>query len=189
MRSASHKFNLPFGSPLEPAGRRCDHPDCDDAGDFRAPKSRDQLRDYYWFCLGHVREYNKAWNYYEGLSDFEIERMTRFDTVWQRRTWPMGGWRAGEESIRATLDSEFGVGGGERRTGPCRPRGATTEEDRALAELELSAPVEFASIKARYKDLVKRHHPDANGGSREAEERLKSINRAFGVLKASFATA
>src|SRR3546814_20080544 len=70
--------------------RRCDHPGCPGTGEFRAPKSRDRLTDYFWFCLDHVREYNKSWNYYSGLSDNEVERMIRYDTVWQRPTWPMG---------------------------------------------------------------------------------------------------
>ena len=66
-------------------------------------------------------------------------------------------------------------------------RTPTSEEDRALAALDLRPPVDFSEIKARYKSLVKRHHPDANGGSREAEERLKSINRAYSILKAAMA--
>ena len=70
---------------------------------------------------------------------------------------------------------------------PPRPSPAT-EEDRALAELDLAAPIDFVAIKARYKSLVKEHHPDANGGSKESEEKLKSINRAFSILKASFAS-
>lgn len=186
MRTHKREAKLPFDFRPKAEGRRCDHPGCREGGEFRAPKSRAQLREYYWFCLDHVREYNKRWNYYEGLSDLEIERMIRFDTVWNRQTWPLGGWRAHEERLRAALEQEFGVGAGASQA-PRRPQPAT-EEDRALAELDLTAPVEFATIKARYKALVKQHHPDANGGSKDSEEKLKSINRAFGVLKASFAS-
>ena len=187
MRTQKREAKLSFDFRPKTAGRRCDHPGCQESGEFRAPKSRNQLREYYWFCLDHVREYNKSWNYYAGLSDLEIERMVRFDTVWNRQTWPMGGWRAHEERLRAALDRDFGPGDGHRYQAPPRPA-ATTEEGRALAELDLTAPVEFAEIKARYKALVKEHHPDANGGSKESEEKLKSINRAFGILKASFAS-
>ncbi len=187
MRTQKREANLSFDFRPKSVGRRCDHPGCEAGGEFRAPKSRHQLREYYWFCLDHVREYNKRWNYYEGLSEPEIERMVRFDTVWNRQTWPLGGWRAHEERLKAALDGEFGAGNGQSYKAPPRPTPAT-EEDRALAELDLAAPIEFAAIKARYKSLVKEHHPDANGGSKESEEKLKSINRAFSVLKASFAS-
>src|SRR5205814_2106987 len=70
--------------------RLCDHPGCIAGGDFRAPKSRLDLHDYYWFCLEHVRAYNSAWNYYAGMSDAEIEAEVRHDTVWQRPSWRLG---------------------------------------------------------------------------------------------------
>ena len=143
-RSAKPSCPSIFGRKTR--GRRCDHPGCQESGEFRAPKSRAQLREYYWFCLDHVREYNKSWNYYAGLSDLEIERMVRFDTVWNRQTWPMGGWRAHEERLRAALDRGFGPGDGHQYQAPPRPA-APTEEGRALAELDLAAPVDFAEIK------------------------------------------
>lgn len=173
--------------------RPCDHPECDGAGDYRAPKSRNHLTDYYWFCLDHVRDYNRAWNYYAGLSPEEIEAATRLDTVWQRPTWPLGSWRR-EELLRERIWTDFATGDRiHGRTGEhedatrqrVRDRMATQEE-KALATLDLTPPVGFEQIKRRYKALVKLHHPDANGGSREAEERLKLINQAYTVLKAAY---
>jgi hypothetical protein len=79
-----------FEAAADPPTRVCDHPDCVAGGDFRAPKSRLDLRDYYWFCLDHVRAYNAAWNYYAGMSDAEIEAEIRCDTVWQRPSWRLG---------------------------------------------------------------------------------------------------
>jgi hypothetical protein len=58
-------------------------------------------------------------------------------------------------------------------------------ERQALTVLELSPPVTLAEIKIRYKGLVKQLHPDANGGDKEAEERLKVINQAYSTLKHS----
>ena len=195
----------------EPAVRVCDHPGCNAVGEFRAPQARDRLRDYYWFCLDHVREYNKAWNFCSGMSEQDIDSMVRADTCWQRPTWPLGGWRAAEDRLR-THSYRFYMDGQEAATGrgreangnakhdsdgredPSYHRGfetrrrARTEEEKALTILDLSGPVDFATIKARYKTLVKKHHPDANGGSREAEEKLKSINRAYGTLKAAYAS-
>jgi hypothetical protein len=73
-----------------PPVRLCEHPGCEAGGDFRAPRSRIELDNYYWFCLDHVRAYNAAWNYYAGMSEREIEAEIRRDTVWQRPSWKLG---------------------------------------------------------------------------------------------------
>jgi len=70
--------------------RLCDHPSCGQAGDYRAPKNRDRLNEYYFFCLEHVRAYNKAWDFLSGLSSTEIETYMREATVWERPSWPLG---------------------------------------------------------------------------------------------------
>ena len=176
--------------------RRCDHPGCTAAGDYRAPKSRSRLEDYYWFCLDHVRDYNRSWNYYAGMSDDEVETMVRQDTIWQRRTWPFGSWREREARLREELHREFGIGGedaghpgvpGPRIAPAVAARSARRpRREKALAAMELAPPVDFETIRARYKVLVKRHHPDANGGDRAAEERLKTITHAYAVLRAAY---
>ncbi|MHA1112946.1 MAG: molecular chaperone DnaJ, partial [Alphaproteobacteria bacterium] len=79
-----------FGRKFEAAPRVCEHPDCDAAGDYPAPRSRDRLRDYRWLCLDHVRNYNKSWNFYAGMNREQIEAETRADVTWRRPTWRMG---------------------------------------------------------------------------------------------------
>ncbi len=174
------------------AERRCDHPGCAAKGEYRAPKSRSALRDYYWFCLDHVQSYNKAWNYYADMDSDEIEAQIRFDTVWQRPTWPLGG--RGPQYYRQTVDEVDDVfdvfreerqrQAEERRAQPTTRK--KTEEEAALAELDLIPPVSFAQVKTRYKELVKKLHPDANGGDRGAEERLKVVIEAYTKLKNSY---
>lgn len=177
----------------QPAPRCCDHPGCDEPGEHRAPKSRDRLDDYLWFCLDHVRDYNKAWNYYAGMSPEQIESETRRDTTWQRPTWPLGARTSGHRRFNPDSVSihdgfaYFGDGDGERLHAAARARAAgfhpDSAEARALATIDLEPPLNLTRLKARYKELVKQHHPDANGGDRNAEERLKVINEANAVLK------
>jgi len=191
MQRGRHRFSPRFAPEPPPAPRCCDAAGCPAAGEYRAPKARDKLNDYFWFCLDHVREYNKAWDYYAGMSPEQIEQAVRLDTIWQRPTWPMGGWRAREQALReeAMRQANFGFRTGredEDDEGPPRRPTMRTAEQDALATLDLSPPVTFEQIKARYRELVKRHHPDANGGAREAEERLKLINLAYTTLKASY---
>ncbi|HEX6980684.1 MAG TPA: J domain-containing protein [Alphaproteobacteria bacterium] len=182
----------PDAAAAEAAPRRCDHPDCTAAGEYRAPRSRKTLTEYYWFCLDHVRAYNAAWDYYKGMSPEEIEAARRMDTVGWRPTWPMGvrrgranGYRIDPDELRAAFrrffdEDMFGADSGPSHRPPPR---ATTQEEEALAVLNLPAGATLEEVKARYKELVKRNHPDANGGDKAAEERLKLINQAYTYLK------
>ena len=180
--------------------RHCDQPDCSEPGYYRAPKGRDRLDEYYWFCLDHVREYNRAWNYYAGMSVDEVEADTRRDTTWQRPTWPLGARGGGRpHHARGTTSIHDGFGyftgddegeARQRHNGHARAAGfhPSSPEARAMEIMELDAPLTLTGLKARYKELVKLHHPDANGGDKLAEERLKDINEANSTLKKALAT-
>lgn len=86
------RYHNPFLATLNrPVRQRpCDYPGCPEAGLYKAPRSRDRLHDYYWFCLDHVRDYNAQWDFLKGLSSDEIEEQIRLATVWNRPTWPLG---------------------------------------------------------------------------------------------------
>ena len=64
---------------------------CYETGKYKAPKSRSNLKNYYYFCLDHVKEYNKSWDFYKGLSVDEMELSLRKDIVWDRPSWPLNG--------------------------------------------------------------------------------------------------
>jgi len=172
-------------------GKVCDHPTCKEKAEHRAPKSPTELNDYYWFCFQHASEYNKAWNYYKGLTEDEIEREIQRDILGRRPTWPLG-MRVGRMAGRfGTIDDDFNEATGlfdedkKERAETRAKRGPRTAEERALQTLQLSGPVDMTDIKARYKALAKKYHPDANDGDPAAEDRLKAINEAYTVLKKS----
>ncbi|AWK86303.1 J domain-containing protein [Azospirillum thermophilum] len=183
-----------FASDPSPrtATRACDHPGCAGGGEYRAPKNRNSLNEYWWFCLDHVREYNRAWDYYAGMSPEQIEADLRRDTTWQRPSWPLGYWATQEKFLRDRaaqgFSFEFGreAGKDKEQEKSQRRQSARSAEEEALLILDLAPPVDFARIKARYRELVKIHHPDANGGDRDAEEKLKIINQAYNTLKACY---
>ncbi len=161
--------------------RACNWPGCDGVGDYRAPKSPSNLREYRWFCLDHVRDYNKHWDYFSGLEEGEIEAIRRQDAVWHRPSWPLGG-RTDSDILKAAQNSfadPMDIMGNGAASEPAPPK---TPRDEALAKLGLDRNASLAERKARYKELAKRHHPDANGGSKTAEERLKTINEAYTYL-------
>ena len=169
-------------------GRPCDVPGCGAQGEYRAPKSRSNLREYWWFCLEHVRAYNAAWDFYKGMSPGEIERQIRADTAWQRPSWPLG--RLGSQSWEERLRSDpLVMLSGARAARKPPPRTEAPHELREpLATLGLDWPVSLDLVKTRYKELAKRHHPDANGGDKAAEERLKTINLAYAAVRAKLNT-
>ena len=164
--------------------RRCEVPGCPLEGNFKAPKGRDQLTDYQWLCLDHVREYNSNWDYYKGMSETEIEQEVRRDMTWQRPTWPMGFWRRGEEALRRAATDGFPFGRQQAEEAAPVARRPSSPEDDARIVLQVGATADFAEVKARYRALVKQHHPDANGGDPGKEEHLKRINHAYTTLKA-----
>lgn len=182
-----------YDRPQYPPGtqpRICDHPGCSELGEFRAPRSRASLHEYYWFCLEHVRAYNASWDFYRGMSEAEVEASRRADIVGGRPSWPLGArgprhYGLDSDELRETLRRFFAFDG----EAPPRPRRPPTQEEEALAVLELDVHATTAEIKARYKVLVKQHHPDANGGDKAAEDRLKSINQAYTYLKSIRAPA
>lgn len=172
------------------AGRACDWPGCPGEGLHRAPRSRADLRSYRWFCLAHVRAYNAGWNYYVGMSDAEVEADVRRDTVWHRPSWPLGAGTGGGNGRIAPdelLDQlgafgpDWAAGAGfAKRPEPNARLG--TRQAWAVAVFALTGPVTLVAVKARYKELVKRHHPDANGGAKAAEEKIKEINEAYRII-------
>jgi hypothetical protein len=172
--------------PASP-GRCCDLPGCGATGEYRAPKSRRNLREYWWFCLEHVRAYNSGWDYYKGMSPAEMERDLRADTTWQRPSWPLG--RLGSSAwTDETLRDPLRILAGLDKPGSHRTETTPGDLREPLAALGLSWPTTLEAVKSRYKELAKRHHPDANGGSRDAEERLKTINLAYAALRTRLVT-
>ncbi|MDP9195169.1 MAG: J domain-containing protein [Pseudomonadota bacterium] len=182
-------FSAPDTDTASPV-RCCDHPECVQAGEYRAPKSRDRLREYYWFCLDHVRAYNRAWDWYAGMSQEQVEAHIQLDMVWERPAWPLGSWAA-EGLLRERVFREFRSGddAGFHSRKESAPDPASRQEQKALSVLDLVRPVTFARIRARYLQLVKQHHPDANGGDTKTEEILKAVNEAYTFLKSVYGTS
>ncbi|MEZ0225361.1 MAG: J domain-containing protein [Alphaproteobacteria bacterium] len=183
-----------------PAIRKgCDIGGCPHLGEFKAPKSRYDLRNYYWFCIDHVREYNQQWDFFKGMSRSEIEHHMHKTAVWDRPTWRMTQAGFNEEKTRQSVYEAFTRG--ESVFGDFNSRSAEDEEPReahidvgsiphptieALAVMGLAPPIEWEEVKARYKTLAKKYHPDTNGADKAAEEELKKINLAYSILKLSY---
>jgi hypothetical protein len=174
----------------------CEWPGCACAATYRAPKGRLREGEYWRFCLDHVREYNHSYNYFAGMSDDAIARYQKDAVTGHRPTWKMGlnGKQPdGAETMRfqpgfGAASDPFGMFTDFNQTRPrAEPvrngRMIRNAERKALDALGLEGDATAPDIKARFKMLVKRHHPDANGGDRTCEDKLREIIQAYNYLK------
>ena len=178
----------------------CQWPRCEAPATHRAPKGRLQANEYWRFCLEHVREYNNSYNFFAGMTDDAVAQYQKEAVTGHRPTWKMGsiggkrasprrargGFRAAEWEA-ADPFSMLGETGGQ--PGHARPasegRKILNAQRRAFDVLGLEANAKRTDIKARFKILVKRHHPDANGGDRGSEDTLREIIQAYNYLKSA----
>jgi curved DNA-binding protein CbpA len=180
---------------LKSRAPRCQWDGCEEAGTHRAPVGRMREGEYFRFCFNHVREYNKGFNYFSGLAEGDIARFQKEALTGHRPTWKMGASsaarttpdfsqvRSGRAGYYRNVRDPFNLFGTSRENGPPRERKARPLEAKALETLGLDAKATGEDIKARYKQLVKRHHPDANGGDRGSEDRFRDVLSAYRVLK------
>ena len=174
----------------ETSTRICDHEGCDEAGQYRAPKSPDSIDDYWWFCKDHVREYNLKWNFFDGTSEAELmAQMEKDRATWERPTKPMK--RSVEERAWARLGvtDPHEVLGANATRNPGKAGGGTRKlpptERRAVEILDARDTMSKVEIRKCYKALIKVLHPDMNGGDRSQEEQLAEVVWAWDQIKAS----
>jgi DnaJ domain len=174
----------------------CQWPGCNETATHRAPKGRLRADQYWRFCLEHVREYNNSYNFFAGMSDDAVAKYQKEALTGHRPTWKMGSLGGKRATRRSRADfagpwdaddpfsllGETGFRGSQARAAP-EGRKILNAQRQALDVLGLEADAKRADIKAKFKVLVKRHHPDANGGDRSSEERLRAIIEAYNYLK------
>ncbi len=171
----------------------CDWKGCKEAGLYRAPKGRGREGQYFRFCLDHVRQYNKSYNYFEGLPDEAVQKHQKDDMIGHRPTWSMGAradkpapgpnrfaYAFGMQDPFELFDEDQAQGAGD--SGP-RTRQLMNAERKCLAQLDLEDHASKTEIRAKFKELVMRHHPDHNGGDRSSEDKLREVIQAYNYLR------
>ncbi|VAV95449.1 FIG003437: hypothetical with DnaJ-like domain [hydrothermal vent metagenome] len=180
----------------EPADRTCEKKGCDEQAACSLPKSPREPRSRVWYCLAHAREHNKGWNYFEGMSDGEAKAAREANLYGGRPTWSMGKNDRARASnnksgagASADMQDAFGVLG---KAATAKAAGSGHQrEGKLLTKLQVNAfdtlalPYNAASgeIRRRYAELVRRFHPDSNGGDRSAEEQLNEVVKSHTILK------
>jgi hypothetical protein len=177
---------------------KCEWEGCDEPGLYPAPKGRGLEGQYHRYCLDHVREYNKGYNYFAGLPDEDVIQHQKSDAVGHRPTWFVGvnsssrnrtrrGSRPGGYAHRFETQDPFGLFGehapGGHAPGAAPRRPLKRLERKAMRQLNLDDNATKADIKTRFKELVKRLHPDHNQGDRSSEDKLREVIQAYNYLR------
>ena len=171
--------------PVE-AKTPCSHPGCTKPGVHKAPKGRDHEGEFFDFCAEHVREYNATYDYFKGMDDEALAKYRQSEAIGHRPTWKMGAGNGAHVDEKVYAEARTMRRKGARREGDAAsaPR-YNTLALKALFTLELDGTATEAAIKMKYKALVKRHHPDVNGGDRSSEDKLREIIQAYNYLRAN----
>jgi DnaJ domain len=182
----------PTRSSAAKEAARCEHPGCEEAGAHKAPKGRSFEGQYLLLCIKHVQEYNKSFNYFNGMDDEKVRAYQKDSVTGHRPTWAMGieakadpnayvdtleilkkAARSRTARVRATVSSA---------TGPKRPVVGNAAR-KAFETMGLDETADKAAIRTKYKELVKRLHPDANAGDRSNEGRMMAVIEAYNYFK------
>jgi hypothetical protein len=190
-----------FHGRVESPERGCEAPGCDAAGEFRAPGARpngfDGPGEWRWLCLDHVRAFNAGYDWFAGMSAEEIVAAQS----------PVAGWQTESRVFRPTagigdtprwadyadpLDAISARARGIRSRAEREARAAmvgrfSKEEAAALEVMGLGSDTDRTRLRRRYSELVRRYHPDRNGGDRSHEAQLSAVVDAYQVLKKSAA--
>lgn len=178
-------------------GPTCEWAGCCNPATHRAPKSRFQEGQFWRYCFDHVREYNQSYNYFAGMPDDAVIAYQKDALTGHRPTWKMGQNGGNKRGARdkghqpegfADPFGMFGEMGGAHRPEPepaADSRMIRNAERRALETLGLDISVSAEEIKMRFKVLVKKYHPDVNGGDTSTEDRLRDVIQAYNHLKST----
>ena len=190
-----------FHGRYEGGERTCEVPGCCEAGEFRAPGSRgssfDGPGDWRWFCLDHVRDFNSGYDWFEGMSAEEILSAQSPAAGWRTETRafrPTAGidgmprWADFDDPLDAIAARADGIRSRVEREAKMAMDGRfSREEAQALETMGLGIETDLRILRRRYSELVRRYHPDRNGGDRKYEGRLTRVVEAYQLLRKSAA--
>lgn len=167
--------------------RPCEAEGCIANATCKAPKSKTNPLEVWWFCAKHAAEYNKNWNFFEGMSDGEQKAFQEAERHGHRPTWNFGAKGGSRES--ATIGANNRFAGSQSYLRPRVKKPANQQNvippnvKKAYEELGLETSASAANVRSTYADLVRKFHPDSNGGDRSAEAKLTSVVKAYKILK------
>jgi len=166
----------------------CEWQGCKEAGKHKAPTERDNSRNFKWLCGYHIKQFNKNWNYFDGMTQGEIENFIKSDQTWHR---PTQKFSSADNFFNIlwnnVLNDKFKI---FRENGRVYSNGKKLcEKDKdAFIIMELEFNADWKTIQKKFKTLVKKFHPDKHSGNKQYEDKLKKITLAYSHLKVMMMT-
>jgi len=162
----------------------CEWQNCRERGKFKAPLEKDNSKSYKWLCQDHIKLFNKSWNYFEGMSQQEIEVFLKSDLTWHRPTQKFGSSDNFFNILwNNALSDKFNLFNEEKILNNLKSVKLSEKDKDAFKILELEFNSDWQSIQKKFKTLVKKFHPDRNSGDRKFEDKLKKVTLAYSHLK------
>jgi len=162
----------------------CEWENCTENGKFKAPLERDNSKNYRWLCENHIKQFNKNWNYFDGMNQNEIENFLKSDLTWHRPTQKFGSSDNFFNILwNNALNGKFGNFKDEKISNSFNGKQLNEKDKDAFKIMELELNSDWSTIQKKFKTLVKKFHPDRNAGNKEFEDKLKKITLAYSHLK------
>ena len=165
----------------------CEWKNCNNVGEFKAPVEKDNSKKHKMLCLEHIKEFNKNWNYFAGMSDQQVLDFIKSDMLWHKPTQnfnsPDNFFKVLWNNALKDENQKFKI----NHDLDCANRFKFNSEDfQTFSILKIPAGVEWKKIQEKFKKLVKKFHPDMNSGNKKFEEKLKIITLAYTQLKNTY---
>ena len=162
----------------------CEWINCKESGKFKAPLEKDNSKSYKWLCEEHIKLFNNNWNYFEGMSQKEIENFLKSDLTWHRPTQKFGSSDNFFNILwNNALGDKFNLFKGEKIFNSLNDKKLSEKDKDAFRIMELEFNADWLIIQKKFKTLVKKFHPDRNSGNKQFEDKLKKITLAYSHLK------
>jgi hypothetical protein len=179
-----------FHGRVENVGQACAAPGCNEPGEFRAPPLEGASdgsgpRAFRWMCLDHVRAFNAGYNYFDGMTSEEIYAAQRPTAGWEGESRAFTGRDPGPRWSDFSDPLDAIAARYRRTTAPERSDGKplSGQDRESLKVLGLTPDADRHALRKAYSELVRRYHPDRNGGDRSHEAMLGKVIAAYQQLR------
>ena len=165
----------------------CDWNNCSKEGLYKAPIEKDNSKKFRMLCLYHVKEFNKNWNYFDGMNDSQICEFVKSDMTWHKPTQSFGSSDNFFKILwNNTLKDEINKSKIKNQFDSMRQFKFDHNDVKAFSILGLSVGMKWEKVQEKFKKLVKKFHPDMNAGNKKFEDKLKVITLAYTQLKITY---
>ena len=158
----------------------CSNPDYNETGIYPAPKSRENLREYLYFCINCIKDFNKSWNYFAGLNEKELEIEIRKSVTWDRPSWKFG-----TKNLNHDFERAFKKFNGQKES--VKEKVVDKKLESCFKDLGLDSSSNLKEVKSKYKILAKKWHPDVqNKKNSKNKDKFINITNAYKTILKSF---